>query len=139
MVIQIDKYFFLVKHNVEGLSKSLNINLNKTDTLTKPVFTHIGGHSEEISFKAKILLKDIKFFIGFESLVKQAKPLLISSFDMVIFKHIFITSYTQEVGNFVKGTFNSTLYYTKDLTIIGTILEDYDPDFKDFGVLGLLL
>ncbi|MCR8685199.1 hypothetical protein [Campylobacter ureolyticus] len=85
IVVQIDKYFFMVKNNIEGLQKKLSVNLNKQDTLTKPVYTHIGGYSEEVSFSAKILLPDIKFFIGFEKMVKEAKPVRINSFDMLFF------------------------------------------------------
>lgn len=135
MIIQIDKYFFLVKHNIEALSKSLSVNLETTDTLNKPVYTHIGGFKENISFNAKILLKDVKFFVGFESLIKKAKPLTINSFDMVNFKYIFITDYKVSVGNFVKGSFNSTLYYTKDISISGVILDDVDEKFSVKGLL----
>ncbi|MSN96345.1 hypothetical protein F1B92_03925 [Campylobacter sp. FMV-PI01] len=86
------------------------------------------------------MLKDIKFFIGFETLIKEARPLRINSFDMVNFKHIFITEYSVELGNFVKGSFNSTIYYTKELSITGAIIDDYNESaFNKFGVKGLLL
>ncbi len=136
IVVQIDKYFFMVKNNIEGLQKKLSVNLNKQDTLTKPVYTHIGGYSQEVSFSAKILLPDIKFFIGFETMVKEAKPVRINSFDMLFFKRIFITNYEVEVGNFVKSHLFSTLYYTKDIKISGVIMDDEEKN--DFGLLGLI-
>lgn len=127
MILRIDKYFFEVKHNIENLSKSLSINLDKHDAITKPVYMHVGGYEEKISFNAKILLKDLNDFKDFENLVKMAKPLKIDFLDIVKFRYIFITNYNLTTSNFVKAVFFSTMYFTKDISIEAVILQD---DYK---------
>lgn len=124
MIIRIDKYFFEVKHNIENLTKSLSINLDKVETITKPIYSHIGGYEEKISFNARILLKDISDFKDFEKLIKMAKPLKVDFLDIVKFKYIFITSYNITTSNFIKSVFFSTTYFTKEISIDAVILQD---------------
>ncbi|WP_052137563.1 hypothetical protein [Campylobacter sputorum] len=128
MIIRIDKYFFEVKHNIESLTKSLSVNLDKQNTITKPVYTHIGRYEETISFNAKILLYDKSEFLGFENLIKKAKPLRVDALDLVNFKYIFIQKYNITSGTFVKSIFFGTEYYTKELQIEGVILQE---DYKE--------
>ncbi|MGG7049054.1 MULTISPECIES: hypothetical protein [unclassified Campylobacter] len=123
MIISIDKYIFQVTNNIHGLTKVLNVNLEKTQTITKPVYTHMGGYEENISFEAKILLDNMNDFIGFENLIKQAKPLKISAFDLCVYNDIFITNLSQSVDNFVKTNLNGVWYYTKTLHINGIIIN----------------
>lgn len=123
MLIVIDKYIFEVKHNINEISKTTSINYDKQNTITKPVYTHLGGFEDEIGFEATILLNDISEFIGFEDLVKIGRPLDISSFDLAQNKQIFITKLTQTVSHFVKTELNGVTYYTKKLQISGFIIE----------------
>ena len=123
MLIVIDRYIFEVKHNILSISKSTSINFDKQNTITKPVYTHLGGYEDEISFEAVILLDDIVEFIGFEDLVKLGRPLDISTFDLVVDRQIFITKLTQSVANFAKTRLNGVTYYTKKLQISGYLIE----------------
>ncbi|CAD7289603.1 hypothetical protein LMG7974_01680 [Campylobacter majalis] len=121
-LITIENYIFGIENNITNLQKVLNINYEKQQTITKPIYTHLGGYEETISFEAKILLNDQTKFLGFEELVKQARPLKISAFDLVQFRHILINSLTQELENFTKIRFNAAWYYTKSLSINGYII-----------------
>lgn len=123
MLIVIDKYIFEVKHNIDSLTKSTTINIDKQNTISKPVYTHMGGYEEEISFEANILLDDMSHFIGFEDLIKLGKPLNISSFDLADNKQILISRLTQSVSIFVKTELRGITYYSKKLQISGYIIE----------------
>ncbi|MEH1010972.1 hypothetical protein QM027_09795 [Campylobacter concisus] len=101
-IITIDKYVFSIDDNVAGIEKNLSVNYDKKNTITRPVYTHLGGYDEEFSFEATILLDDVLKFSGFEELVKQAIPLKISAFDLVRGNYILIYSMTQSTDNFVK-------------------------------------
>ena len=113
MLIVIDRYIFEVKHNILSIAKSTSINFDKQNTITKPVYTHLGGYEDEISFEAVILLEDMVEFVGFEELVKLGRPLDISTFNLADDRRIFITKLTQTVANFVKTQLNDITYYTK--------------------------
>jgi len=63
MLIAIDRYIFEVKHNVLSIAKSTSINFDKQNTITKPVYTHLGGYEDEISFEAVILLAQNPFIL----------------------------------------------------------------------------
>lgn len=121
-LITIDNYIFSIENNITSLQKALSVNYEKQQTITKPVYTHLGGYEEVISFNAKILLNDQAKFSGFEELVKEARPLKISAFDLVQFRHILINSLTQELENFTKIRFNGVWYYSKNLSINGYII-----------------
>lgn len=121
-IITIDKYIFSIDDNVAGIEKNLSVNYDKKNTITRPVYTHLGGHDEEFSFEATILLDDIFKFRGFEELVKQARPLKISAFDLVRDNYILIYSMTQSTDNFVKIFFNGIWYYTKKIRISGYLI-----------------
>ncbi|MDL0089952.1 hypothetical protein [Campylobacter gastrosuis] len=121
-LITIDNYIFSIENNITSLQKALSVNYEKQQTITKPVYTHLGGYEEVISFNAKILLNDHALFTGFEELVKEARPLKISAFDLVQFRHILINSLTQELENFTKIRFNGVWYYSKNLSINGYII-----------------
>lgn len=121
-LITIDKYVFSIDDNVSGVEKNLSVNYDKKNTITKPIYTHLGGHEEEFSFEATILLDDMLKFSGFEELVKQAKPLKISAFDLVQNIHILIYSMTQSADNFVKVDLNGAWYYTKKIRISGYLI-----------------
>ena len=121
-IITIDKYIFSVDDNVAGIEKNLSVNYDKKNTITRPVYTHLGGYDEEFSFEATILLDDVLKFSGFEELVKQAIPLKISAFDLVRGNYILIYSMTQSTDNFVKIFFNGIWYYTKKIRISGYLL-----------------
>ncbi|ALV24540.1 hypothetical protein CIG2463D_0967 [Campylobacter iguaniorum] len=123
MIIQIDKYFFKVKDNIETITKTLSINLDKQDTITKPVYTHLGGYEESLSFEANILLNEQSRFKDFEKLVKEVKPLKISCFDLVNSEYIVINSLTQIAKNFIKTEYNGVTYYTKSLNISGVLVS----------------
>ena len=123
MLIVIDRYIFEVRHNILSIAKSTNINFDKQNTITKPVYTHMGGYEDEISFEAVILLDDTADFLGFEELVKLGRPLDISTFDLTDDRQIFITKLTQTVANFVKTQLNGVTYYTKKLQISGYLIE----------------
>lgn len=98
------------------------MNYDKKNTITRPVYTHLGGYDEEFSFEATILLDDVLKFSGFEELVKQAIPLKISAFDLVRGNYILIYSMTQSTDNFVKLFFNGIWYFTKKIRISGYLL-----------------
>lgn len=121
-IITIDKYIFSVDDNVAGIEKNLSVNYDKKNTITRPVYTHLGGYDEEFSFEATILLDDVLKFSGFEELVKQAIPLKISAFDLVRGNYILIYSMTQSTDNFIKLFFNGIWYYTKKIRISGYLL-----------------
>lgn len=121
-IITIDKYVFSIDDNVAGIEKNLSVNYDKKNTITRPVYTHLGGYDEEFSFEATILLDDVLKFSGFEELVKQAMPLKISAFDLVRGNYILIYSMTQSTDNFVKLFFNGIWYYTKKIRISGYLL-----------------
>ena len=121
-IITIDKYVFSVDDNVAGIEKNLSINYDKKNTITRPVYTHLGGYDEEFSFEATILIDDVLKFSGFEELVKQAIPLKISAFDLVRGNYILIYSMTQSTDNFVKLFFNGIWYFTKKIRISGYLL-----------------
>ena len=121
-IITIDKYVFSIDDNVAGIEKNLSVNYDKKNTITIPVYTHLGGYDEEFSFEATILLDDVLKFSGFEELVKQAIPLKISAFDLVRGNYILIYSMTQSTDNFVKLFFNGIWYYTKKIRISGYLL-----------------
>ena len=121
-IITIDKYIFSVDDNVAGIEKNLSVNYDKKNTITRPVYTHLGGYDEEFSFEATILLDDVLKFSGFEELVKQAIPLKISAFDLVRGNYILIYSMTQSTDNFVKLFFNGIWYFTKKIRISGYLL-----------------
>ncbi len=121
-IITIDKYVFSIDDNVAGIEKNLSVNYDKKNTITRPVYTHLGGYDEEFSFEATILLDDVLKFSGFEDLVKQAIPLKISAFDLVRGNYILIYSMTQSTDNFVKLFFNGIWYYTKKIRISGYLL-----------------
>lgn len=121
-IITIDKYIFSIDDNVAGIEKNLSVNYDKKNTITRPVYTHLGGYDEEFSFEATILLDDVLKFSGFEELVKQAIPLKISAFDLVRGNYILIYSMTQSTDNFVKLFFNGIWYYTKKIRISGYLL-----------------
>nr|WP_315520392.1 hypothetical protein [uncultured Campylobacter sp.] len=121
-IITIDKYVFSIDDNVAGIEKNLSVNYDKKNTITRPVYTHLGGYDEEFSFEATILLDDVLKFSGFEELVKQAIPLKISAFDLVRGNYILIYSMTQNTDNFVKLFFNGIWYYTKKIRISGYLL-----------------
>lgn len=121
-IITIDKYIFSVDDNVAGIEKNLSVNYDKKNTITRPVYTHLGGYDEEFGFEATILLDDVLKFSGFEELVKQAIPLKISAFDLVRGNYILIYSMTQSTDNFVKLFFNGIWYYTKKIRISGYLL-----------------
>lgn len=123
MLIVIDRYIFEVKHNILSIAKSTNINFDKQNTITKPVYTHMGGYEDEISFEAVILLDDTADLLGFEELAKLGRPLDISTFDLTDDRQIFITKLTQTVANFVKTQLNGVTYYTKKLQISGYLIE----------------
>jgi hypothetical protein len=123
VLIVIDKYIFKVKHNISEITKTTSINYDKQKTITKPIYTHLGGFEEEINFEATILLNNVLEFLGFESLVKKGDPLNISSFDLIDNKQIFITKLIQSVSNFVKTELGGITYYTKKLQISGFIIE----------------
>ena len=123
MLIVIDKYIFKVKHNISEITKTTSINYDKQKTITKPIYTHLGGFEEEINFEATILLNNVLEFLGFESLVKKGDPLNISSFDLIDNKQIFITKLVQSVYNIVKTELSGITYYTKKLQISGFIIE----------------
>ena len=123
MLIVIDRYIFEVRHNILSIAKSTNINFDKQNTITKPVYTHMGGYEDEISFEAVILLDDTADFLGFEELAKLGRPLDISTFDLTDDRQIFITKLTQTVANFVKTQLNGVTYYTKKLQISGYLIE----------------
>lgn len=121
-IITIDKYVFSIDDNVAGIEKNLSVNYDKKNTITRPVYTHLGGYDEEFSFEATILLDDVLKFSGFEELVKQAIPLKISAFDLVRGNYILIYSMTQSTDNFVKLFFNGIWYYTKKIRISGYLI-----------------
>ena len=121
-IITIDKYVFSIDDNVAGIEKNLSVNYDKKNTITRPVYTHLGGYDEEFSFEATILLDDVIKFSGFEELVKQAIPLKISAFDLVRGNYILIYSMTQSTDNFIKLFFNGIWYYTKKIRISGYLL-----------------
>ena len=121
-IITIDKYIFSIDDNVAGIEKNLSVNYDKKNTITRPVYTHLGGYDEEFSFEATILLDDVLKFSGFEELVKQAIPLKISAFDLVRGNYILIYSMTQSTDNFVKLFFNGIWYYTKKIRISGYLI-----------------
>ena len=121
-IITIDKYVFSIDDNVAGIEKNLSVNYDKKNTITRPVYTHLGGYDEEFSFEATILLDDVLKFSGFEELVKQAIPLKISAFDLARGNYILIYSMTQSTDNFVKLFFNGIWYYTKKIRISGYLL-----------------
>lgn len=121
-IITIDKYVFSIDDNVAGIEKNLSVNYDKKNTITRPVYTHLGGYDEEFSFEATILLDDVLKFSGFEELAKQAIPLKISAFDLVRGNYILIYSMTQSTDNFVKLFFNGIWYYTKKIRISGYLL-----------------
>lgn len=121
-IITIDKYVFSIDDNVAGIEKNLSVNYDKKNTITRPVYTHLGGYDEEFSFEATILLDDVLKFSGFEELVKQAIPLKISAFDLVRGNYILIYSMTQSTDNFVKLFFNGIWYFTKKIRISGYLL-----------------
>ncbi len=121
-IITIDKYIFSIDDNVAGIEKNLSVNYDKKNTITRPVYTHLGGYDEEFSFEATILLDNIFKFRGFEELVKQARPLKISAFDLVRDNYILIYSMTQSTDNFVKLFFNGIWYYTKKIRISGYLI-----------------
>ena len=121
-IITIDKYVFSIDDNVAGIEKNLSVNYDKKNTITRPVYTHLGGYDEEFSFEATILLDDVLKFSGFEELVKQATPLKISAFDLVRGNYILIYSMTQSTDNFVKLFFNGIWYYTKKIRISGYLI-----------------
>ncbi|OCR90205.1 hypothetical protein [Campylobacter fetus] len=123
MIIQIDKFFFMVKDNIESVTKTLSINLDKQDTITKPIYTHLGGYEESLSFEANILLNEQSRFKDFEKLVKEVKPLKISCFDLTSSEYIVINSLTQIAKNFIKTEYNGVAYYTKTLTISGVLVN----------------
>ncbi|CUU72362.1 hypothetical protein [Campylobacter hyointestinalis] len=123
MIIQIDKFFFMVKDNIESITKTLNINLDKQNTITKPIYTYLGGYEEAISFEANILLSEQNRFKDFENLVKEVRPLKISCFDLVSSEHIVINSLTQIAKNFIKTEFNGVTYYSKTLGISGVLVS----------------
>ncbi|EJP74228.1 MULTISPECIES: hypothetical protein [Campylobacter] len=121
-IITIDKYIFSVDDNVAGIEKNLSVSYDKQNTITRPIYTHLGGFDEEFSFEATILLDDVFKFRGFEDLVKQARPLKISAFDLVRDNYILIYSMTQSTDNFVKLFFNGIWYYTKKIRISGYLI-----------------
>lgn len=121
-IITIDKYIFSVDDNVAGIEKNLSVSYDKKNTITRPIYTHLGGFDEEFSFEATILLDDVFKFRGFEELVKQARPLKISAFDLVRDNYILIYSMTQSTDNFVKLFFNGIWYYTKKIRISGYLI-----------------
>ncbi|QCD44474.1 hypothetical protein [Campylobacter mucosalis] len=121
-LITIDNYIFSIENNITSLQKALSVNYEKQQTITKPVYTHLGGYEEVISFNAKILLNDQAKFSGFEELIKEARPLKISAFDLVQSRYILINSLTQELENFTKIRFNGMWYYSKSLSINGYII-----------------
>ena len=121
-IITIDKYVFSIDDNIAGIEKNLSVNYDKKNTITRPVYTHLGGYDEEFSFEATILLDDVLKFSGFEELVKQAIPLKISAFDLVRGNYILIYSMTQSTDNFVKLFFNGIWYFTKKIRISGYLL-----------------
>nr|DAP22307.1 MAG TPA: hypothetical protein [Caudoviricetes sp.] len=121
-LITIDKYVFSIDDNVAGIEKNLSVNYDKKNTITKPIYTHLGGYDEEFSFEATILLDDVFKFSGFEELVKQARPLKISVFDLVRDNYILIYSMTQSTDNFIKLFFNGIWYYTKKIRISGYLI-----------------
>nr|DAN55455.1 MAG TPA: hypothetical protein [Caudoviricetes sp.]DAO44669.1 MAG TPA: hypothetical protein [Caudoviricetes sp.] len=123
MIISIDKYIFKVTNNISGLSKILSVNLEKTQTISRPFYSHIGGYEQTLSFEAKILLPDLIDFIGFEELVKEARVVKISSFDLCFNKDFFITEVVTSIDTFIKSEFNGVMYYTKTLNISGVILN----------------
>ncbi|MGP1484909.1 MAG: hypothetical protein ACTTJC_02220 [Campylobacter sp.] len=122
-IIIIDKYIFRVENNIESLQKSLSVNFDKQNTITKPIYSHLGGFEEEISFDATILLDDMARFEGFEELVKKGEALKISAFDLVKSKYILIHSFIQNAENFTKTKFNGIWYFTRRLSIAGYIIE----------------
>ena len=121
-IITIDKYIFSIDDNVAGIEKNLSVNYDKKNTITRPIYTHLGGFDEEFSFEATILLDDVFKFRGFEDLVKQARPLKISAFDLVRDNYILIYSMTQSTDNFIKLFFNGIWYYTKKIRISGYLI-----------------
>lgn len=123
MLIVIDRYIFEVKHNIFNITKTTSINFDKQNTITKPVYTHLGGYEDEVSFDATILLDDMSDFKGFEKLVKLGIPLNISSFDLTEDRQIFITKLTQNISNWVKTQMNGVFYYTKKIQISGYLVE----------------
>ncbi len=126
MLLQIDEFFFEVKHNIESIKKSISVNLSENKTITKPVYTHIGGFKESLSFEANILLEDIQELKEFETKVKECKPLKISSFDLVKYKYIFIQNFDIEVGDFIRNKIGNDIYFTKKISIDGVIINNYE-------------
>lgn len=123
MILQIDKYFFDIKDNIESVTKTLSVNLDKQNTISKPIYTHLGGYEEAVSFEANILLSERYRLKDFERLVKEVKPLKISCFDLVSSEYIVINSLTQIAKNFIKTEFNGVDYYTKTLSISGVLVS----------------
>ena len=69
------------------------------------------------------MLPDLIDFIGFEELVKEARVVKISSFDLCFNKDFFITEVVTSIDTFIKSEFNGVMYYTKTLNISGVILN----------------
>ncbi|MGP1580323.1 MAG: hypothetical protein ACTTH5_04805 [Wolinella sp.] len=127
-IITIDKYIFSIENNIENLEKSITVNFDKQNTITKPIYTHLGGYEEVLSFEATILLDDLERFKGFEELVKEGRALKISAFDLIEHKHILIHSLSFRAEHFIKRRFFEAWYYAKELKISGALItskEDY--------------
>lgn len=123
MLISIDKFIFKTEHNIAGLKKSIKINIDKKETITHPVYTHLGGFEQSISFSANILLSEQEKFSEFEALVKKGEPLKISALDLAKSDFILITSLEIRAENFFKTSFESVSYYSKSLSITGYLIE----------------
>lgn len=125
MLVTIGGYIFQITDNLSGFNKDISINIDKQQTLTRPVYTALGGYEESISFEAMIILENQANFLGFESLVKKAEPLPIIAFDMVDFgEKIIIEKLSISVEHFCKAWMFGEWYYTKTMSIQGYLIHD---------------
>lgn len=134
MILIIDnKYFFEISHNIESLTKNVKINIDKQTTLNGPVYSHIGGFEEDISFSAKFLsnVKNISLMKEFEERIKLGEPLSISCLDIVWDKQILVESFSIKPSDWVKTNFGQIWYYTKQVDIKGYIISAEVKGDKD--------
>lgn len=125
MLIVIDKYIFEVIDNIDEIQKSLSINHDKQTTITRPIYTAMGGYDESISFEARLLVNRIDEFAGFENLVKKGEPLLFYAFDLCdLNKKIFITNLNTTISTWVKKKYLGIQYWSKKISISGVLIEE---------------
>lgn len=120
-LIQIDNYSFNVSQNIESITTELNVGIKKIETIRKPIYQKIGGNEETISFNARILLKDLKDYVGFKNLVKQAKPLKLSILGEKS-QRILIQRLSESKKDWILTSQRDITFYTKELSIEGVIV-----------------